>query len=201
MGYLFQNIGQLAGFFVNQNEKNCPKNPDVQTSNISFESIFDSVAGQFKHTLRDVPEIGYPDENIELIERIFLNEETLKALIENQGYIVTLEIPSDEISLYLDDLSQPALNKKDSTTVPLTEFIGGTGARLVGDFAASSRRISFNTAGIFSQNKLSVEFIDAVGQRTSQLIDVSKLVQLISEYPEPVRTEIEIIPEGKIRVT
>jgi hypothetical protein len=195
MGYLFQNIDQLAGFFLNQGEKGCSKNSAAQVSDISFESIFDSITGQFKNKPNAIPEIGYPDENIELKERIFINEDTLKALIENQGNIVTLEIPSDEISLNSDDLSSPVLNKKEGTTLPLIDFSGVTKAPLTDDIAVSSFRISFDTAGLFNQDRLPVELIDSGGQKTSQLIDVSRLVQLISEYPEPVQTEIEIMPE------
>ena len=195
MGYLFQNIGQLAGFFVNQGESAYPEKPATPVSEISFESIFDSLTGSFKSKLSDMPENGYLNENIEFVERTFLNEDALKALIENQGKIVTLEISSDEISRYLDDLSLPAINKKYGSGIIPADSAGDTTKFAINESSRSTYRISFNTADLFDKAYLPVDLTNVDGQKTTQLIDVTKLVRLINEYPEPLQTEIEIMPE------
>jgi len=195
MVYLFQNIGQLAGFFLKQNEDSCSEKSAAQISDVTFESIFDSFAGLFKNKLSNISENSHLNENIELVERMFLDADTLKALIEKQGNIVTLEISSDEISHYLDDLSLTSANKRHSSTVPLTDFAWGTNELGINEFAKSTYRISFNAADIFNSDYLPVGFINDEGQKTTQLINVTRLVRLIGEYPDPIQMEIEIIPE------
>ncbi|UCE67778.1 MAG: flagellar hook-length control protein FliK [Candidatus Zixiibacteriota bacterium] len=195
MGYLFQNIGQLAGFFVNQGENRYPEKPAAPVSEISFESILDSFAGRFKSKLSDMPENGYLNGNVEYVEKTFLNEEELKALIEKQGNIVTLEISSEEISRYLDDSSLPAINKKYGSAVIPADSAGDTIKLAINGSSRSTYRISFNAADIFDKAYLAVDLTDAGGQKTTQLINITKLICLINEYPEPVQTEIEIMPE------
>ncbi|UCC79187.1 MAG: flagellar hook-length control protein FliK [Candidatus Zixiibacteriota bacterium] len=194
MGYLFQNIGQLAGFLAHQEENRHSEKPAGPISEISFRSIFDSSIGSCKINVGELTENDCFNENIELVERTFINEDTLRALIEKQGNIITLEISSDEISRYLDDLSLPTTNKKYGSAIIPANSMTNAGIFGFKKSGSSTCRITFNTSDLFNKTFLPVDFGDTDGQSTTRLVEVTGLARLISEYPDPIQAEIAIIP-------
>ena len=196
MGYLFQNITQLAGFFTDQAGKSSRIKPDKQPAQFSFESFIESFSKTSNEKVDQTLIAAKPEENIEYVEKTLINEDFLKALLAKQVSNIVLELSSNEISQFLDDLSFPAFKTINKTG--LAQVCNESELVSTGSFKpeSSSCQLSFDVSDLINQNALPVKIIDSQGQETTKMVDVSKLIQLIQEYPEPIQTEIEIIPES-----
>jgi len=211
MGHFFQNVGQMAGFFLNEAGIDKPQKENKQTAGtLPFESVLQSLRGAKPENITDLPNnnsstavdfIESKESEIELKEKIDLSSEVLKLCISKSKNTVTLEIPPEISSQITDGLLAPQVNRKAgwSFNGNLAEIKQSLARPL--DNNSAIYKISFKPADLLAteatmNNRMAQATIsNPISAGIPHQVEISTLIQLVSEYPEPIRLDVEILPE------
>ncbi len=209
MGFLFNNIDQLAGFLVNEARG---QKPTAGKSTESPSGVFDfhSILNSFGNTAAPQKK----SNGLESVEPITLDMDTVKLLLSKCDNQITLEISGEE-ALSLLDLS-PGLKAMNPLAGYNQEAAGGISENpgtLFGigqdgySFESVSNKevynLKFNPSDLiddrfsFVEKSIPVSLEGAGSEGRVETVDLSKLMDLIRNRQEPVQLEISILPESE----
>ncbi len=194
MGFIFNNIAQLANHLVNESESKAqPKNSVHESSDniLDFASVLGSAQSghKSKTTTNGQSQV---DPEFETKERIEIPASIVKAAISNNKDKLTILISAEQLSGLLAkfNLSQfrqvipDSKNRVVSGEAILNMLPGGEPLKL--SFNPSDL---FDAAGKINVGSIPVE-LEGAGASSETKIDVKELMNLIGEFPDPIEMEI-----------
>ncbi len=255
MGYFFNNISQLANYFVDQSDSpgNTAEASVHSTSNpVDFESLLKAISGGldpatlsgfnsgdslkpaveaetgsilrslFNGDIAESPTRPFDslanadfeggesaplpgvDNRFEIksSEPISINTGMVRILLAENNETLIIEIPSGDAEQLLgtgdnrkptDILNESAIARNTSVYMPPTDFSGDQGH-------SEKVLISFKAAELIRNMEIDsftkIGITQAGSAARSEYVDISSLVKLIRNYPDPVKIELPLLKDS-----
>jgi flagellar hook-length control protein FliK len=223
MGFLFQNVNQLAGFLIND-AGNTPKNVNAngeKADGNNFQAILESVSDKQTVIRESDPEKGTDDiayletllnanfpsvagvnplaeSGLEIKERAGINADLLTVLVTNQKDSITLNLSGKalaKLAIQTADGNPLEMNNAspDNSYGVSVNLKQMLKANLYGDKPQSANLAQIGIANRISDGPLNGILFDATEDK---FVKVSDMLQTLREYPDPIDIEIGDLADG-----
>lgn len=199
MGYFFQSVTDLAGFLINQSEASQTGRSASSPADSGFSDFeaaikaasirlgkdvtrIEDASRQFRTNGAGVAETG-EKTNYESNEPMTLDYRTVSLLLSKSDSMISMEISSDDLALLMN---------KQIAEKPMQPRISELSNP---DLYQAKHRINFLPANLSSPgdgHKIPVNLETPGLSAQSKYVNISDLISLIKDYPDPLKMEISI---------